>query len=39
MNELHTDMGCYETRHEEYNHYPNNETELVEFLKYIQRGV
>lgn len=27
------------TRHEEYNHYPNNETELVEFLKYIQRGV
>lgn len=26
------------TRHEEYNHYPNNETELVEFLKYIQKG-
>ncbi|RHS85486.1 hypothetical protein [Clostridium sp. AM42-4] len=26
------------TRHEEYNHYPDNETELVEFLKYIQKG-
>ena len=26
------------TRHDEYNHYPDNETELVEFLKYIQKG-
>ena len=24
-------------RHEEYNHYPNSDTELVEFLKYIQK--
>lgn len=24
-------------RHDEYNHYPDNETELVEFLKYIQK--
>ena len=26
-------------RHEEYNHYPNSDTELVEFLKYIQKEV
>lgn len=25
-------------RHDEYNHYPDNETELVEFLKHIQKG-
>ena len=25
-------------RHEEYSHHPDNETELVEFLKYIQKG-
>lgn len=25
------------TRNEEYNHHPDNETELVEFLKYIQK--
>lgn len=24
-------------RHEEYNHYPNSDTELMEFLKYIQK--
>lgn len=27
------------TRNEEYNHHPDNETELVEFLKYIQKEV
>ena len=26
------------TRHEEYSHYPDNETNLIEFLKYIQKG-
>lgn len=31
--------GCYGKwqRHEKYSRYPSNETELVEFLKYVQR--
>lgn len=29
--------GCKWQRHETYNRYPNGETELVEFLKYVQK--
>lgn len=31
--------GVYKwAKYDEYNHHPHNETELVEFLKYIQKG-